>query len=60
MADGNERITVGVEELVLTNSMTLAALVELLDERGVMKQAEVQIPGQGGRDSEIIPVSIPK
>jgi hypothetical protein len=41
MADGNERITVGVEELVLTNSMTLAALVELLDERGVVKQAEV-------------------
>jgi hypothetical protein len=32
---------VRVEKLALSNSVTLAALVELLDERGIVKRADV-------------------
>jgi len=35
------RVTVKVEELATANSLTLTALVELLEERGVLKQSEV-------------------
>jgi hypothetical protein len=37
----NEKKTVRVEEIALSNSLTLAALVELLEERGVVRQEEV-------------------
>ena len=36
-----QRVTVGVEELALSNSLTLTALVELLEERGVLAKQEV-------------------
>ena len=36
-----KRITVGVEELTLSNSLQLTALVELLEERGILKQSDV-------------------
>lgn len=36
-----ERVTVSVEQLSLSNSLQLTALVELLEERGVLKQGEV-------------------
>ena len=35
------RVTVGVEELALANSVSIVALVELLEEKGLMKQEEV-------------------
>ncbi len=35
------RVTVGVEELALSNSISIVALVELLEERVLMKQEEV-------------------
>ncbi len=35
------RVTVDVEELALTNSVSIVALVELLEEKGLMKQEEV-------------------
>ncbi len=35
------RVTVGVEELALGNSISIVALVELLEEKGLMKQEEV-------------------
>ena len=35
------RVTVGVGELALTNSVSIVALVELLEEKGLMKQEEV-------------------
>ena len=41
MADDKDRVTVSVEELALSNSVTVAALVELLDEKGVVSGAEV-------------------
>ncbi len=34
-------VTVGVEELALSNSISIVALVELLEEKGLMKQEEV-------------------
>ncbi len=34
-------VTVGVEELALANSISIVALVELLEEKGLMKQEEV-------------------
>lgn len=34
MEDQNERVTVGVEGLALSNSISLTALVELLEESG--------------------------
>ncbi len=35
------RVTVSAEELTLTNSLTLTALVELLEEKGILGQSEV-------------------
>jgi hypothetical protein len=40
MAD-NEKKTIRVEELALSNSLTPAALVELLEERGVVRREEM-------------------
>jgi hypothetical protein len=37
----NKRKTVRVEELALSNSVTLAALVEVLEERGIVRREEV-------------------
>ena len=39
MSDG--RITVKVEELALSNSLQLTAIVELLGERGILTQSDV-------------------
>ncbi len=36
-----ERGTVRAEELVLTNTLQLTAIVELLEERGIMTQGDV-------------------
>ncbi|MFQ5663344.1 MAG: hypothetical protein ACE5HL_05905 [Terriglobia bacterium] len=36
-----ERITVGVEEPTLRNSLEVTALVALLEEKGVLKQSDV-------------------
>ncbi len=36
-----ERVTVRVEELSLTNTLQLTAIVELLEERGIMTQSDV-------------------
>jgi hypothetical protein len=41
MDDRNKRVTVGVKELALSNSLTLTALVELLEEKGVISKTEV-------------------
>ncbi len=35
------RVTVGVEELPLTNSVSIVALVELLEEKGLTTQDEI-------------------
>ena len=35
------RVTVPVEELTLTNTLQLTAIVELLEERGIMTQGDV-------------------
>ncbi len=40
MAKG-DRVTVRVEELTLTNTLQLTAIVELLEERGIMTQGDV-------------------
>ncbi len=36
-----ERVTVRVEELTLSNTLQLTAIVELLEERGIMTQGDV-------------------
>ncbi len=36
-----ERVTVRVEELTLTNTLQLTAIVELLEERGIVTQEDV-------------------
>ncbi len=36
-----ERATVRVEELTLTNTLQQTAIVELLEERGILKQSDV-------------------
>ncbi len=36
-----ERVTVRVEELTLTNTLQQTAIVELLEERGILKQSDV-------------------
>jgi hypothetical protein len=41
MSDEEERATVGVEEVTYSNLMTLNALVELLEEKGVVTKQEV-------------------
>ena len=39
--DSDKRVTVRVEELALSNSPTRTALVELLEEKGILKRDEV-------------------
>jgi hypothetical protein len=41
LSDQQELATVSVEELVVSNMLTLNALVELLDERGVLAKPDV-------------------
>lgn len=41
MADKQDSVTVSVEQLTLSNSLQLTALVELLEERGVLTQSDV-------------------
>lgn len=36
-----KRVTVSVEQLTLSNSLQLTALVELLEEKRILRQAEV-------------------
>ena len=36
-----DRVTVRMEELTLTNTLQLTAIVELLEERGIMTQGDV-------------------
>ncbi len=36
-----DRVTVRVEELTLTNTLQLTAIVELLEKRGIMTQHDV-------------------
>ena len=36
-----DRVTVRAEELTLTNTLQLTAIVELLEERGIMTQSDV-------------------
>ncbi len=36
-----KRVTVRVEELTLTNTLQLTAIVELLEERGILTQSDV-------------------
>lgn len=38
---GEKRVTVGLEELALTNSLSLTALVEVLEEKGILTHREV-------------------
>ncbi|MCI0724767.1 MAG: hypothetical protein L0338_38260 [Acidobacteria bacterium] len=37
----DDRATVSVEQLTLSNSLQLTAIVELLEERGILKQGDV-------------------
>ena len=41
MSDGEDRTTVRIEDLAYSNMLTLNALVELLDDGGVLPKAEV-------------------
>ena len=41
MSNQEKRVTVRVEELALSNTMTLNALVELLEEKGLVTKQEV-------------------
>ncbi len=41
MAEKDNRVTVSAEELALSNSLTLTALVELLEEKDVLARDEV-------------------
>jgi len=41
LSDQQKLATVSVEELVVSNMLTLNALVELLDERGVLAKPDV-------------------
>ena len=41
MSEQDKRVTVGVEELAYSNMMTLNALVELLEEKGVVSKQDV-------------------
>ncbi len=47
-----ERATVRVEELTLSDSLQLTAIVELLEERGVMTQHDVVERMKAVRDRE--------
>ena len=37
----DERVTVSVEQLSLSNSLQLTAIVELLEDRGILTQSDV-------------------
>jgi len=37
----DEQVTVSVEQLTLSNSLQLTAIVELLEERNLLKQSDV-------------------
>ncbi len=37
----SDRVSVRVEELTLINTLQLTAIVELLEERGILKQSDV-------------------
>ena len=41
MSEQDKRVTVGVEELAYSYMMTLNALVELLEEKGVVSKQDV-------------------
>ena len=41
MSEQDKRVTVSVEELAYSNMMTLNALVELLEEKGIVSKREV-------------------
>ena len=41
MRDQQERATVSFEELALSNMLTINAVVELLDERGILAKRDV-------------------
>lgn len=41
MDEGRKRVTVRFEELAFSNMMTLNALVELLDEKGLVSKHDV-------------------
>ena len=41
MSEQDQRVTVSVEELAYSNMMTLNALVELLEEKGIVSKREV-------------------
>lgn len=41
MSNGEKRVTVSIEQLTLSNSLQLTALVELLEERSILTQGDV-------------------
>ena len=41
MSKEDKRVTVHVEELALANSLTLTAVIELLEEKGIVSKNEV-------------------
>ncbi len=41
MSGGKKRVPVSVEDVAMSNSFMLAALLELLEERSFVKQSEV-------------------
>jgi hypothetical protein len=41
LSDQQQRATVSFQELALSNMLTLSALVELLDERGILAKLDV-------------------
>ena len=50
MSDGENRLTLGVDELAMTNSNILAALIELLEEKGGVRREEVLTRVAGMRE----------
>ena len=55
VSDGENRVTLGVDELAMTNSNILAALIELLEEKGVVRRDEVlaRVAEMRGREKPI-------
>jgi hypothetical protein len=41
MSDRDKKITVSVEELTLSNSLQLTAIVEVLEEQGILTRQQV-------------------
>ena len=41
MSDGEERATVRVEDVAFSNMLTLNALIELLDEEGILLKTDL-------------------